>query len=48
VTALPALPADTDPVATAAYIRAVLAGDLPVPASIAQQVEHILRLVESS
>ena len=48
VTDLPALPADTDPVATAAYIRAVLAGDLPVPASIAQQVEHILRLVESS
>ena len=48
VTDLPTLPADTNPVATAAYIRAVLAGDLPVPASIAQQVEHILRLVESS
>ncbi len=48
VTDLPSLPTDTDPATTATYIRAVLAGQQPVPASIAQQVEHILRLAEAS
>ncbi len=42
LTALPDLPLGTDASATAAYIRAVLAGTLPVPAPIAQQVQHIL------
>jgi len=41
--ALPDLPLGTDASATAAYIRAVLAGTLPVPAPIAQQVQHIVR-----
>ncbi|MCW5653528.1 DNA-binding protein YbiB [Hydrogenophaga sp.] len=39
---LPSLPA-VDAAATAAYIRAVLAGEQPVPTPIASQVEHILR-----
>ena len=43
LTALPDLPKDTDATTTAAYIRAVLAGSLPVPAPIAQQVQHIVR-----
>jgi anthranilate phosphoribosyltransferase len=33
--------------ATARYIQAVLAGDVPVPIPIALQVEHILRALES-
>jgi len=41
--ALPDLPPGTDAAATAAYIRAVLAGTLPVPGPIAQQVQHIVR-----
>jgi anthranilate phosphoribosyltransferase len=40
---LPDLPRDIDPVSTAAYIRAVLAGASPVPAPIATQVAHIVR-----
>ena len=44
--ALPDLPKTTDAVSTAAYIRAVLAGDQPVPQSIARQVEHILQVVQ--
>jgi anthranilate phosphoribosyltransferase len=39
---LPSLPS-TDAAHTAAYIRAVLAGELPVPVPIALQVEHILQ-----
>lgn len=42
---IPDLPKTTDAASTAAYIRAVMAGDQPVPASIARQVEHILQLV---
>ena len=42
--ALPDLPKTTDALETAHYIRAVLAGQQPVPASIAQQVEHLLQL----
>ncbi len=41
---LPDLPKEFDADTTAAYIRRVMAGDSPVPPSIARQVEHILRL----
>jgi anthranilate phosphoribosyltransferase len=44
---LPDLPKTFDADTTAHYIRQVMAGTSPVPAPIAQQVEHILRLVES-
>ena len=43
--ALPDLPKTTDAASTASYIRAVMAGEQAVPASIASQVEHILRLL---
>jgi anthranilate phosphoribosyltransferase len=46
LTALPELPKEIDEHSTATYIRRVLAGDSPVPAPIAQQVVHILHLVE--
>ena len=46
--ALPDLPKSTDAVSTAAYIQAVMKGDKPVPAAIARQVEHILRLASQS
>lgn len=39
---LPDLPRDTDPLATAAYIRQVLSGASPIPGPITQQVKHIL------
>ncbi|QHE85423.1 DNA-binding protein YbiB [Hydrogenophaga sp. BPS33] len=42
---LPALPA-VDATATAAYIRAVLDGEQPIPTPIALQVEHILRAAQ--
>ncbi|MDD2924251.1 DNA-binding protein YbiB [Rhodoferax sp.] len=45
--ALPDLPAP-DAQATAQWIRAVLAGQVPVPAPITQQVTHILALVRQS
>lgn len=41
---VPGLPADIDVQTTAEYTRQVLAGALPVPAAITQQVEHILHL----
>lgn len=41
---LPDLPAQIDAPSTAAYIRRVMAGDSPVPAPIALQVEHLVRL----
>ena len=43
---VPDLPG-TDAAATAAYIRRVLAQDLPVPAPIALQVQHILNEVKA-
>ena len=46
LSALPDLPKTTDASSTAAYILAVMAGQQVVPASIAVQVEHILRLVK--
>ncbi len=39
---LPNLPKAIDAASTVNYIRAVLGGQLPVPAPIARQVEHIL------
>ena len=42
---LPELPTEIDAQSTAAYIRGVMQGALPVPAPIAQQVAHILQLV---
>ncbi|CAM3488874.1 DNA-binding protein YbiB [Polaromonas hydrogenivorans] len=42
---VPDLPKAIDASSTAAYIQSVLAGDSPLPSSIAQQVEHILQLV---
>jgi anthranilate phosphoribosyltransferase len=44
LTDLPGWPSGTDAAPTAAYIRDVLAERQPLPASIAIQVEHILRL----
>jgi anthranilate phosphoribosyltransferase len=44
---LPELPPTTDAASTAIYIQKVLSGAQPVPAPIAQQVAHILRLVAS-
>ncbi len=43
---LPDLPKTTDAASTAAYIQSVMAGDKPVPGSIARQVEHILHLLK--
>jgi len=47
LTDLPHLPKEVDPETTAAYIRAVLAGDKPIPESMALQVEHILHLAHA-
>jgi anthranilate phosphoribosyltransferase len=44
LTQLPELPA-MDVASTAAYIQRVISGDLPVPAPIARQIDHILQLV---
>lgn len=41
---VPDLPTEIDSASTARYIRSVMAGTHAVPASIARQVEHILRL----
>jgi len=41
---LPELPKAIDAASTARYIRQVLAGDSPVPPSIAQQIKHIVQL----
>lgn len=45
---LPDLPTDIMPGATAAYTRDVLSGKRALPAPIALQVEHILRLAKAS
>ncbi len=47
LTTLPDLPPGLDAASTAAYIRSVLDGTQPVPTPIAQQVAHILHLVDS-
>lgn len=41
---LPDLPAQIDAASTAAYVRAVMAGDAPCPPSIETQVDHIVHL----
>ncbi|MDD2712188.1 MAG: DNA-binding protein YbiB, partial [Simplicispira sp.] len=46
LTALPELPTTIDAASTADYIRAVMAGTLPVPAPIALQVEHLCQLAD--
>ena len=46
LTTLPDLPPGMDAASTAAYIRSVLDGTQPVPTPIAQQVAHILHLVD--
>ena len=46
LTALPDLPKENDEHSTAHYIQQVMAGTIPVPGPIAQQVVHILRLHE--
>ncbi|MFZ2737580.1 MAG: DNA-binding protein YbiB [Burkholderiaceae bacterium] len=43
---LPELPTDPDANRTAHYIQHVMAGQIPVPAPIALQVEHILHLCQ--
>jgi hypothetical protein len=48
LTDLPDLPREIDAASTAAYIRDVLAERRPVPASVAQQVEHILQLADAA
>jgi anthranilate phosphoribosyltransferase len=47
LTSLPELPREIDAQSTATYIRDVLEGRKPVPESLALQVEHILRLVQT-
>ncbi len=42
---LPELPRSTDAACTATYVRAVMAGEQPVPTPIALQVEYILQVV---
>ncbi len=46
LTTLPDLPPGLDAASTATYIRSVLDGTRPVPTPIAQQVAHILHLVD--
>ncbi|MBX3653422.1 MAG: DNA-binding protein YbiB [Ramlibacter sp.] len=48
LTDLPDLPRQIDAEHTAAYIRAVLDGQMAIPASIDRQVEHILHLSQAS
>ena len=43
---LPDLPAAIDAASTAHYTRAVMAGEQAIPSPIAQQVAHILQLVQ--
>nr|WP_295768147.1 DNA-binding protein YbiB [Rhodoferax sp.] len=47
LTTLPELPSGLDAASTAAYIRSVMDGAQPVPTPIAQQVAHILHLVQA-
>jgi anthranilate phosphoribosyltransferase len=43
---VPGLPSEIDVETTAGYTRRVLAGELPVPGALAQQVVHILQLAQ--
>jgi len=44
---VPDWPAEPGAQATAAYTREVLAGERPLPAAVAAQVEHILHLARA-
>jgi anthranilate phosphoribosyltransferase len=48
LTELPGLPKEIDAETTARYIEDVLAERVPLPTSLALQVEHILRLATAS
>ena len=48
LTDLPDLPREIDAATTAVYIGDVLAGRRPIPASVSQQVEHILHLADAA
>lgn len=43
---LPPLPAASDAITTAAWIKAALAGEQPIPAPITEQVEHCLQVAK--
>jgi anthranilate phosphoribosyltransferase len=45
---VPGLPQEIDVATTADYTRRVLAGQLPVPGAIAQQVEHVQQLARQT
>ena len=45
---VPGLPAEIDVDTTARYTQQVLSGELPAPAALARQVEHILRLANQT
>ncbi|MGE8491596.1 DNA-binding protein YbiB [Comamonas sp.] len=45
---VPGLPSERDADTTARYTEAVLAGQLPVPAALAQQVEHVLAIAQQT
>ncbi|MES2631811.1 MAG: DNA-binding protein YbiB [Pseudomonadota bacterium] len=47
ITDMPFLPKEIDAKSTAAYIQSVMNGNTPIPASLALQVEHILRLAST-
>jgi anthranilate phosphoribosyltransferase len=47
LTTLPELPLEIDAASTATYIRQVMDGAQPVPAPIAQQVAHLVRLANA-
>ena len=47
LTTLPELPLEIDAATTATYIRQVMDGTQPVPAPIAQQVAHLVRLANA-
>jgi anthranilate phosphoribosyltransferase len=47
LTTLPELPLEIDAATTATYIRQVMDGTQPVPAPIAQQVAHLVRLASA-
>lgn len=45
---VPGLPSERDADTTTRYTEAVLAGQLPVPTALAQQVEHVLALAQKT
>jgi anthranilate phosphoribosyltransferase len=45
---VPGLPSERDADTTARYTEAVLAGQLPVPSALAQQVDHVLAIAQQT